>query len=84
MPAPTLFLAAALMGGRTVITAIPLAGPVVADIFTMHKWSARLIVAAIDKRVAAEAMSGSASASKSPAPVRPALWRTRRDRAAAA
>ncbi len=83
VPAPTLLLAAALMGGRTVITAIPLAGPVVADIFTMHKWSARLIVAAIDKRLAAQAEGRPAAASPSPM-ARAPLWRTRRNRAAIA
>ncbi|HZL00289.1 MAG TPA: DUF4112 domain-containing protein [Caulobacteraceae bacterium] len=52
VPVSTLAIAAALMGGRTLITAIPLAGPVVADLLTMHRWSARLIVRAIDRRLA--------------------------------
>ena len=43
---------AALMVSRTVITAIPLAGPLASDLLTMHKWSARLIVAAIDRKLA--------------------------------
>ncbi len=55
VPASTLVLAAALMGGRTLITAIPVAGAAAADLLTAHRWSARLIVAAIDRRTAAEA-----------------------------
>jgi ethanolamine transporter EutH len=53
VPLATLVLAAALMGGRTLITAIPLAGAAAADLLTAHRWSARLIVAAIDRRIAA-------------------------------
>ena len=79
VPATTLLLAAALMGGRTVITAIPLAGPAVSDLLTMHKWSARLIVAAIDQRLAAGEF---AAAAKSDA--RAPLWRSRVGRSATA
>ena len=80
VPASTLIMAAALMGGRTLITVIPVAGPVVADILTMHKWSARLIIAAIDKRMAAETGGAGApgAATRANAPVRQPLWRTRR------
>ncbi|HEY5071853.1 MAG TPA: DUF4112 domain-containing protein [Caulobacteraceae bacterium] len=52
---PTLAAAAGLMGARTLITAIPLAGPLAADLLTMHKWSARLIAKAIERRIAAGA-----------------------------
>lgn len=54
VPVSTLLVAAGMMGGRTVLSAIPLAGSVAADLLTAHKWSARLIVAAIDRRLAAE------------------------------
>lgn len=47
----TLVVCGALMAGRTVITAVPLVGPVVSDVLTMHKWSAKLIVAAIDRKL---------------------------------
>ncbi len=57
VPISTLALAAALMGGRTLVTAAPLIGPLAADALTLHKWSARLIVRAIDRRLAAEAPS---------------------------
>ncbi len=53
VPVSTLVLAAGLMGGRTLITAIPVAGAAAADLLTAHRWSARLIVAAIDRRMAA-------------------------------
>ena len=51
----TLVVCGALMAGRTVITAVPFVGPVVSDVLTMHKWSAKLIVAAIDRKLAAGA-----------------------------
>ena len=51
VPLRILLSAAALMGGRTVISAVPLAGPAVADLLTAHKWSARMIAGAIEKRM---------------------------------
>jgi hypothetical protein len=50
--AGTLIVAATLMGARAVITAVPLAGPLAADLLTMHKWSAKLIARAIERRMA--------------------------------
>jgi hypothetical protein len=52
VPIGTLVAAAALMGGRTLVTAVPLIGPLAADALTLHKWSARMIVHAIDRRIA--------------------------------
>jgi len=46
-----LVLCAALMSGRTLVSAIPLLGPAAADLFTAHRWSARLVVRAIDARL---------------------------------
>ena len=57
VPGGTLVVCAALMASRTLITAIPLAGPLVSDLLTMHKWSARLIVAAIDRKLARGGMA---------------------------
>ena len=71
VPLPTLVLAGALMGGRTAISAIPLAGPAIADLLTLHRFSARLVVAAIDRRLANE--------DARPLPRRRPLWRTRRN-----
>jgi len=51
VPATTLVLAGVLMLSRTAVSAIPLAGPLAADIFTAHRWSARLIVGAIDRKL---------------------------------
>ena len=84
VPIPTLALTAALMGGRTLITVIPVAGPAVADLLTMHKWSARLIIAAIDKRMAAASggAAGPGASKRTNPPPRQPLWRTRRARAA--
>ncbi|MEO8926178.1 MAG: DUF4112 domain-containing protein [Caulobacteraceae bacterium] len=53
VPLPILILAGALMGGRTLITAVPFAGPAMADLLALHGLSARLIVRAIDRRMAA-------------------------------
>jgi hypothetical protein len=51
VPAPTLILAAGLMLSRTAVSAVPLAGPLAADLFTAHRWSARLVVGAIDRKL---------------------------------
>lgn len=53
VPAPTLAACAALLFGRTAITAVPLAGPLAADFLTAHRWSSRLVVRAIDAKLAA-------------------------------
>ena len=50
VPLGVLIAAAGLMAGRTAITAVPLAGPALADLLTTHKWSARMIAAAIDRK----------------------------------
>lgn len=55
VPVPVLMTCAALMGGRTVISAVPLAGAAFADLFTAHKWSARMVVRAIDKQLGVDA-----------------------------
>ncbi len=55
VPVSTLLVAAGLMTGRTLISAIPLAGAAASDLLAAHRWSARLIVAAIDRRIAANA-----------------------------
>ncbi len=51
VPAGTLVLAGGLMLSRTAVSAIPLAGPLTADLFTAHRWSARLVVSAIDRKL---------------------------------
>jgi hypothetical protein len=52
VPVTTLALAGGLMLSRTAVSAIPLAGPLAADIFTAHRWSARLVIGAIDRKLA--------------------------------
>lgn len=47
-----------LMASRTTISAIPLAGPMAADLFTAHRWSARLIARAIDAQLPVRVRSG--------------------------
>ncbi len=48
VPLHILAICAAMMGSRTVVSAIPLAGPVGADVFLANRMSARLGVKAID------------------------------------
>jgi hypothetical protein len=55
VPFSVLLTCAALMGSRTVVSAVPLAGPAVADLFLAHRMSARLVVKAIDKMLPMEA-----------------------------
>jgi len=69
VPVPTLVLAGALMSARTLISAVPLAGPLAADILTLHRYSANLLIAAIDRMLAERAEAP-------PSPRQP-LWRTR-------
>lgn len=68
VPVPTLAVASALMLGRTAITAVPLAGPLAADLLTSHRFAARMICTAIDRKIEA----GSGQAPRGP------LWRRRR------
>ena len=65
-PVGTLATCGALMLGRTTVGAVPLAGALAADLFTAHRWSAKLVLKAIDQKLAA---AGS--------PVRPQGWMRR-------
>jgi hypothetical protein len=48
----TLVAAGGLMLSRTAISAVPLAGPLAADVFLAHKWSAKMVAGAIDRKIA--------------------------------
>jgi hypothetical protein len=48
---PVLAACGALMFGRTTLSAIPLVGPLAADLLTAHRWSSRLVIAAIDRKL---------------------------------
>jgi hypothetical protein len=75
VPPATLLLAAVLMFGRTAISAIPLAGAVASDLLTAHKWAARLILAAIDRRLAEEADArGAQPFAAQPSASQPVRW----------
>jgi hypothetical protein len=43
--------AALVLGIRTFGDAVPFAGPLFADLFTAHKWAAKMIVQAIDEKL---------------------------------
>jgi hypothetical protein len=60
VPLHILLLCTGLMASRTTISAIPLAGPVAADLFTAHRWSAKLVIRAIDAQLPAGAKAGGA------------------------
>lgn len=66
VPRSVLARAALVLGVRTLGDAVPLAGPVFADLFTAHRWAARMIVEAIDRQLGVE-----------PPPRRAPLWRGR-------
>ena len=51
VPLHILLLCAGLMASRTTVTAIPLAGPLAADLFTAHRWSAKLVIREIDAQL---------------------------------
>ena len=51
VPASVLIGATALLSARTLATAVPLAGPAFADVFTAHKWAAAMVVRAIDRQI---------------------------------
>ena len=51
VPATVLARAAMILGARTLGDAIPLAGPLFADLFTAHKWAANMIIKAIDRQL---------------------------------
>jgi hypothetical protein len=48
----TLVTCLGLMLGRTTISAVPIAGAVAADLFTAHRWSARMVLKEIDRKLA--------------------------------
>ena len=51
VPASVLVGAAMIIGVRTFGDMIPFAGPLFADVFTAHKWAARMVVEAIDRKL---------------------------------
>jgi hypothetical protein len=52
VPMGLLAVCASLMFGRTLIAAVPVAGPLAADALALHGLSARMIARAIDARIA--------------------------------
>ena len=51
VPGAVLAVAGLVLGLRTFGDAVPFAGPLFADLFTAHKWAARMVVKAIDQRL---------------------------------
>jgi hypothetical protein len=48
VPLHILAACAAMMGSRTLVSAVPLAGPLAADLFLAHRLSAKMVIKAID------------------------------------
>ena len=71
VPLLTLAGAGALLLVRTLVSVAPIAGAVAADVFTAHKWAARMIVRDIDRRLvgAQEAAPSSWGGPRAMAPV---------------
>jgi len=57
VPAHILVACAAMMGSRTVVSAVPLAGPLAADFFLAHRLSAKMVARAIDRMLPADQRS---------------------------
>ena len=72
VPVAVLAAAGALMFSRTAVSAVPLAGPVAADLFRAHKWAARMVSRAIDDKLGVKRRRADATPS----------WSGRRARAA--
>jgi hypothetical protein len=51
VPGSVLAGAAMILGLRTLGDAVPFAGPVFADLFTAHKWAAKMVIRAIDQQL---------------------------------
>jgi Domain of unknown function (DUF4112) len=49
---PVLGACGMLMFGRTAVSALPLVGPLAADLLTAHRWASRLVIASIDRKIA--------------------------------
>lgn len=52
VPLHVLIVAAGLLASNTLIEAIPLGGAIASDIFLAHKWSARMVCKAIERKMA--------------------------------
>ena len=66
VPLHILLTCAALMASRTVVSAVPLAGPAVADLFLAHKWSARMVARAIDRQLGKAGLEATAPRGRVP------------------
>jgi hypothetical protein len=62
VPLPVLAGAVAILGFRTIASAVPIAGSVFADVFTAHRWAARMVVQSIDRRLGPAAYDGEPAA----------------------
>jgi len=62
VPLHLLVFCALLMASRTTVSAIPLAGPLAADLFTTHRWASKLVVRAIDAQLPVSARSAGSPA----------------------
>ena len=62
VPLPVLGGAVAILGLRTVSSAVPIAGSLFSDVFTAHRWASRMIVRSIDRKLGAAAYDGEPAA----------------------
>jgi Domain of unknown function (DUF4112) len=62
VPLPVLAGAVAILGFRTVASAVPIAGSVFSDVFTAHRWASRMVVRSIDRKLGPAAYDGEPAA----------------------
>jgi hypothetical protein len=68
VPLSTLAGAVLILGARTLASAVPVAGAVFSDMFTAHKWAAKMVVEAIDRQLGAAPGEGEPADWRRPAP----------------
>ncbi len=51
VPITVLAGAVLILGARTLASAVPIAGAVFSDMFTAHKWAAKMVVESIDRQL---------------------------------
>ncbi len=71
VPTRTLAAAGLLLGVRTLGNVVPLAGALFADVFTAHRWAARMVVEAIDRRLNLQGAGVATTADVPPSSRRP-------------
>jgi hypothetical protein len=65
---PVLAGAVLILGARTLGSSVPIAGAIFSDMFTAHKWAAKMVVEAIDRKLGLAPDAGEPADWRRPAP----------------